>query len=536
MKAQTIRVEQTEPLTPFAQSREQFESILLQLASESTCQMTHSEVEKLVSTNGTELMRRLLQDHLSLRARQEQEQGLSGPVRGVDQVPRTHQRQTQVGMMTVFGPVQVQHVSYQMPGTDSLQPLDAMLNMPRDSYSFGVRRRVAQEAAKSSFEEVVTSIEQTTGALVPKRQAQELVVRAAVDFDAFYNSRAVVLPGLMVVNRLPSDELVVLSADGKGVVMRLAALMEATRRAAELQEHKLDKRLSKGEKKNRKRMATVAAVYTVEPHHRTSEDILSDLSPVRLVESEQERPRPQDKRVWASLIKTPEMVLREAFEEGLRRDPHKQKTWVALSDGNKQQLKLFRKLAQEYGIVLTIILDIIHVLEYLWKATTVFNQESTPAAEQWVNVRFLEILRGRSSQVAAGIRRSATKRGLSKEQRKAADKCASYLLKYRKYLHYDQYLDRGFPIATGVIEGACRYLVKDRMDITGARWGLDSAEAVLRLRALRASGDFEAYWAFHEQREYERNHVARYADGQVPQLLGLVQKPSQRRGHLTLVD
>jgi hypothetical protein len=184
---------------------------------------------------------------------------------------------------------------------------------------------------------------------------------------------------------------------------------------------------------------------------------------------------------------------------------------------------------------LTIVLDIIHVLEYLWKATTVFNQEGTPQAEQWVDERFLEVLRGRSSQVAAGIRRSATLRGLTKAQRKAADTCASYLLKYQQYLHYSQYLDRGFPIATGVIEGACRYLVKDRMDITGARWGLLRAEAVLRLRALRASGDFEAYWSFHERCEYERNHVALYADGQVPQLLPPAGAVRNKRGHLHLV-
>jgi len=452
-------------------------------------------------------------------------------VLGADQVARTHQRPTRARLMTLFGPVQLERISYQMPGVDSLQPLEAMLNVPRESYSLGVSRRIAQEAAKTSFQEVVGTMKETTGAPVPKRQAEELAVRAAIDFDAFYDQRAVVLP----LHRGPSAELIVLSADGKGVVMRRKDLLEATRRAAEQSQHKLTKRLSKGEKKERKRMATVATVYAVEPHYRTPEDIVSELGPVRLVESEPERPRPKDKRVWASLVKTPEMVLREAFEEGLKRDPQRQQSWVALSDGNKQQLKLFRKLAKEYGIALVIVLDIIHVLEYLWKATTVFNQEGTPQAEQWVDERFLEVLRGRSSQVAAGIRRSATLRGLTKAQRKAADKCASYLLKYQQYMDYSQYLDQGFPIATGVIEGACRYLVKDRMDITGARWGLLRAEAILRLRALRASGDFEEYWSFHERREYERNHVARYADGQVPQLLTPVGAERNRRGHLHLV-
>jgi len=127
-------------------------------------------------------------------------------------------------------------------------------------------------------------------------------------------------------------------------------------------------------------------------------------------------------------------------------------------------------------------------------------------------------MRGKSSDVAAGIRRSATLRELRAANRKPADKCANYLLKYGLRLHYDSYLAKGLPIATGVIEGACRYLVKDRMDITGARWGLLGAEAVLQLRSLRASGDFDEYWTFHEKREWERNHAARYADGYIPPL------------------
>lgn len=95
----------------------------------------------------------------------------------------------------------------------------------------------------------------------------------------------------------------------------------------------------------------------------------------------------------------------------------------------------------------------------------------------------LRILEGHASDVAAGIRRSATKREL--ENRKAADECAQYLLNHKAYLRYDECLDAGFPIATDVIEGACRHVVKDRMDLTGARWSLGGAEAILRLRSLR---------------------------------------------------
>ena len=148
----------------------------------------------------------------------------------------------------------------------------------------------------------------------------------------------------------------------------------------------------------------------------------------------------------------------------------------------------------------TIILDFIHVLEYLWKAAFCFCESGSQQAQQWVRERGLRILQGKSSDVAAGIRRSATLQQLSSSAREKVDKCADYLLKNRAYLHYDQYLLNGYPIATGVIEGACRHLIKDRMDITGARWRLDRAEAVLRIRALRSSGDFDEYWSFHKLR------------------------------------
>ncbi len=109
------------------------------------------------------------------------------------------------------------------------------------------------------------------------------------------------------------------------------------------------------------------------------------------------------------------------------------------------------------------------------------------------------------------MRRSATLRELSPAQRQAVDQCTDYLMKYRDYLRFDEYRWAGFPIATGVIEGACRHLVKDRMALTGARWGLKNAEAVLKLRALRSSGDFEEYWTFHKAQEAQCNHVSRYA-------------------------
>ena len=221
------------------------------------------------------------------------------------------------------------------------------------------------------------------------------------------------------------------------------------------------------------------------------------------------RPPPQDKRVWASVSQEPRTVIAEMFDEAHGRDPAGQRPWVVLVDGQEHQLRLMRQEVKRRSIAVTLILDLFHVLEYLWAAAFAFHAEGSAAAALWVRTQLLALLRGRVSRVAATMRRSATVRALKGSKRAAVDTCADYLLKYRDMLRYDQYLAAGSPIGTGVIEGACRYLVKDRMERTGARWSLQGAEAVLRLRALWTNGDFEPYWVFHLHREYERTHASR---------------------------
>jgi hypothetical protein len=297
--------------------------------------------------------------------------------------------------------------------------------------------------------------------------------------------------------------------------MRREDLREQTRKRAEESAAKLESWRSRGEKPNKKRMATVAGVYTVEPYRRTAEDVLRCMAP-RNEKEKPDRPKPESKRVWASLEKTPKQVIKEAFREARRRDFDGRKQWVALVDGNEPQLEILRKCFRDEGYHPMIVLDFIHVAERVWKAGMDFHGEGSKELEAWVIQRLLAILHGRCSHVAAGMRRSATRHGLNEEARERIDSCANYMLKYKCYMDYNLYLERGYPIATGVIEGACRYLVKDRMERTGARWSLEGAEAVLRLRALRTCDDFDAYWRFHEQQEYLRNHAALYADGQVP--------------------
>jgi hypothetical protein len=488
---------------PFDAAREGMERLITKLGTPDVCVMTHSQAEALVFQEGNLVLRALYQGYLDSLGNGT----AAGPVRGPEGAERTHKREARRKLMSRFGPVRTDRMGYGTREVEMAYPLDAQLNMPPRLYSFGLERLVAQEIAKNSFAESAATIQSTTGAHVPKRQVEEIVLRAAQDFDAFY-SEVERAAGLNVEG---SGPILVITADGKGVVMRKEGLRSATRKAAELREHKLTTRLSKGEKRNAKRMAEVAAVYTIQPYVRTAQEIIGQLRPLREAGAPK-RPRPEHKRVWASLKKEPEEVIEDGFLEALRRDPEHQKQWVALVDANNTQLALLEDAAKRHGVQLTIVVDFIHALEYLWKASRELLGD-TSEAEDWVLERALRLLEGKATLVGAAVRRSATKRGLKAKDRKAVDDCADYLVDYAQFMRYDICLARGLPIATGVIEGACRHLVKDRMDLTGARWGLERAEAVLQVRALRASGDFDAYWDFHERQEYLRNHAAKFLNG-----------------------
>jgi hypothetical protein len=426
---------------------------------------------------------------------------------------------------TVFGTIEENRAGYGQERVESLHPLDGELNIPPEHYSLEMRRMVAINAAKNSFDEAVETIDKATGGYIPKRQVEELTQRAARDFNAFYERRQ-----RNAEENGQTGPLLVITVDGKGVVMHEGDLREQTRKAAKKRKKKMGTRLSKGEKKNCKRMATVAAVYTIETFERSPEDLIAE--EVGAIDKAK-RPRPEQKRVWASLEKEPEQVIADAFDEADRRDPNHEKHWIALVDGNNTQIDILKKMAKQRGVKLTIIVDIIHVIEYLWKAGRVFHPESGPELEGWVRHRLLGVLNGKAGMMAGGMRRSATLKELDEKTREPVDACATYLLNTSPYLHYAHYLSQGFPIATGVIEGACRHLVKDRLEITGAKWKLQSAEAVLRLPALRSSKDFDEYWTFHEACEYKRNHQDFYAGGAVPRTSKA--HASANHGHLKVI-
>lgn len=475
-------------------ARQHLENVIDRLQSSEQHCSTHGKVEALIQKEGRELQRLLMQAHLNERASLEEKQE---NIVGQDSVVRTHCRGgCKKNLTTIFGQVVVQRKSYSGRQLEAVFPLDKELNLPnRHKYSACLQRLIAELVPNSSFEDTSSTVHHLTGNRVGKRQLEELTQHIAQDFDAYYQDRP--------QGAENSDDLLVMSCDGKGVVMRKEDLREATRKAAHGKKKKLETRLGKGEKRNRKRMATVAAIYDVARHLRTAEQILGE-------EKERaelpQRPKPTNKRVWASVEAEMEIVIEDMIKEALRRDPTQKRTWLVLVDGSEPQLRAIQRVVKRYKVRITIVQDFVHVLEYLWKAAYCFNSEGSKEAEKWVKERALGVLQGRANLIAGGIRRSATRQNLTDEKRKAADKCANYLLKNKNRLAFNEALQQGWPIATGVIEGACRYLVKDRMDITGARWSLKGAEAVLRLRALHAHDEIDQYMEFHQQQELIRNY------------------------------
>ena len=486
-----------------ADSRGCFEQLLGWLEGGQATGLTHAELEDELASRGRELLRRMLQDHLTLRAANEPRLAAVADDAGVVHAAvETGHRRT---LASVFGHVQVERLAYRHRGHQNLHPADAALNLPVERHSHGLRRLAAIESTRGSFEQAGAAIIRASGQGVGKRQVEELTARTAIDVDDFYSIASHTEPA--------EDDVLVLSADGKGIVMRPDSLRPATAKAAAKASAKLATRLSKGEKRNRKRLAEVGAVYDLAPVPRGATDVLAAK---RGEHPPPAAPKAKNKWVTASVVDDAAEVLAGVFDEAERRDPDHRRSWVALVDGNNHQIQRIQAEASTRGVVVPIVIDLIHVLEYLWGAAWCFFAEGDPDAETWVRQRALAILQGHAVQVAAGIRRRASAAKLAHPKRAKADECAKYLVNKARYLDYPTALASGWPIATGIIEGACRYLVADRMDITGARWSVTGAEAVLKLRAVRANGDFDTYWKFHLDREQQRVHRSHYANDVIP--------------------
>jgi len=246
-------------------------------------------------------------------------------------------------------------------------------------------------------------------------------------------------------------------------------------------------------------MATVATVHSQAPVHRTPRQVLDSLFQTGATEPAP-RTRPNHKRVWASLTADKDTFIADVKDEMRRRDPRHRRTWVILTDGERAlQLRVCETFTD-----VTLILDLLHVTEKLWKAAHALYREGSPEAQAFVYQRAKRILEGQVDQVVKGLKLIVTKRKLTGTNAKTLLDVAAYYRRNRQRMRYDTYLANGWPIASGSVEGACKNLIRDRFERSGMRWTPETAEALLRLRATYLSSDLDTYWQFHIKRDQQR--------------------------------
>src|ERR1700749_869318 len=302
--------------------------------------------------------------------------------------------------------------------------------------------------------------------------------------------------------------VLVLEADGTGIKMRPDSLRPAAARAAAAAVPRQAGRLSLGEVSTHKRMAEAGAVFDWEPVPRTAADIVPLPGEEHPAQVPAGLPEAGNKYLTASVASSTGEVIAVVVGAATRRAPGRERTWIGLVDGNKDQLAHFRAQAAARGVAgLPVLIDFIHVTGYLRDAAWSFSPKDSPAAGSWVRRHERAILDGHAGTVAAAISDQArTTPGLSASKHKNALRTVRYLETKLPFMDYPRFLAAGWPIYTGVIEGPCRYLIKDRMDITGARGSTDGAEAILQLRVITANGHWDAYWAWHQQQQHRRTY------------------------------
>jgi hypothetical protein len=482
------------------------------LALEAGRAVTLDAMEGLVIEDGQKLLRGVVQ--LSVDAQAEREVRLP-EVTGADGVRRAcAERGHGRTVVTRLGEVAVRRIGYRskIKGVPSLFPRDAVLNLPPCGYSWALQR-LAQVATRSvSFDEAHGFVLAATGVSVGRRQLEQITMAAAADAERFCQDR-----GRAAVPQAGQEEEglppLVISADGKGVAMRPEARRsETARKAGKRPGQAFGQRLGTGQKSGCKRIAETGVVFGVIPpdEPRTPEQVMSRAPGAPAPEG----PRAVNRWYIADITASCAETIAALFGHAERRDPGHARTWIALVDGNRHQIDVITAESAARDVKVTILIDFIHVIEYLWKAAWCFHPARDPAAEDWVTAHGLDILHGRATQVISRIQAAAAADPPrpGSEHAKIIRATVGYLTAKQPYLDYPAALANGWPIATGVIEGACRHLIADRMAITGARWGLAGAQAMLSLRAIAANGDHDAYWAWHITQEHQRNHLSRYQD------------------------
>jgi hypothetical protein len=392
--------------------------------------------------------------------------------------------------VSVFGELTIARVVYGSREGQRIErtPLDERLGLPEGDFSYVLEDWSQRLCLKESFAEAGRSLEMLLGLKPGARTLEHMSRSVAACAPAFQDALPVPPPE-------EEGPLLVVTADGKGVPMRRPP-QDGPR-----PHH----RRTKGEKANKKQMACVGAVYTIEPFVRTADDILDE---VLRDGRDGDRPRPQHKHVWAEMTrqvgdevvhaKDSLFTLLEA--EAAARNSGRPRPVICLMDGERALWDMQREhFSGAVGI-----LDLFHVLERLWAVAHCSHAEGSGGAKRYVEERLRDLLQGRVGYVIAGLRRRLNGGRLSGPKRKVVKSAVEYLSNNRQHMRYDEYLAAGYPIGSGVAEGACRHLVKDRLEQTGMRWTVEGAQAMLHVRALYLNDQWEEFLEYRVEKEQAR--------------------------------
>lgn len=385
--------------------------------------------------------------------------------------------------VSIFGELHIARPYFYRTGVGKEIPLDATLGLGSDCYSDLLREMHEEMSMYVPYEKTEQLLGRLLGIHLSKRALQQFVITDAVEVEKYYEQQTA--PAV-------ADEaaILVIQADGKGVPM---VKQSATGQKV---------RLRRGEARSRKKVANVTALYTIEAAPRTPKEVLQSLLGRKEDEADpswsSERHRPQNKQLWATLAGKQTALDRLARQVSRREGAHIRER-VILCDGDQHLQQRLQQTFPDY----TLILDFIHAYEHLWSTANVLYGEGNEQRLAWVTEQTWLLLSNRAAQLITHLRDLAATSNRAYKQ-KQLNKLAHYLEKNEAFIQYATYLERGWPIASGVIEGACRHFVKDRLEMSGMRWSYDGAEGLLHLRAVALNGDWDAYHLYRKQRRQQR--------------------------------
>lgn len=390
---------------------------------------------------------------------------------------------------SIFGKVPLWRPYFYASEISGYTPLDAELSLGTGCYSDLLREIVAYLGVHVPYNKAVAIFKHILKLGVSTRVHQQFVATDADDVLAYYKQKP-------PPEASREAEILVIQADGKGVpiILEKADVSPV--------------RLGKGQKRGRKKEAIVTTVYTIAENRRTPEEVVHSFfrQGADNKKSKSSPPKPKNKHIWATLDGKETALARLGRQVEPRQGVHIQHK-VALADGCEALQERLKEQFPDF----TLILDFIHANEYLWKVANSLWGEGDDRRTQWVMKQTQLMLSGHTKQIIANFRTQADQPKTTKAQVKKLTKTANYFERNLKYMAYETYLANGWPIASGVIEGACRHFVKDRFELSGMRWEQSGAESLLRLRAVAENGDWDDYHLFRRQQRHRRLYTSPFS-------------------------